>query len=123
MREVNGDAIKAGLLVGSVALVVLFVGQILSFTVRWVSRALSGGIIVLLAIVAGYAAYELYSGWSAAEDTTDSKLERSQESHAEETATRAQDGDSVSDQEIDEELEALIEETRETTNNPTREVE
>ena len=121
----NRDGIKAGLFVGIVALIVLFAGQTLSFTVRWLSGAISGAILVLLAIGIGYAAYELYSGWTAAEDGPGSKLDQSQQetaSSVDRNVDQPRRDDSISEQELDEELNELIEDARE-TNNPAREVE
>jgi hypothetical protein len=124
MGWTNRDGLKAGLLVGMIALVVLFVGQTLSFTVRWLSGAISGGILILLAIGIGYATYELSTGWTAAEDGTESTLDRSQqETELKGSNEQTHRDDPVSEQEIDDELEELIEDTRGTNNNPAREVE
>ena len=45
---VNADGLKTGATVAVVALGLLFAGQVLTMTVRWVSRALSGAILILL---------------------------------------------------------------------------
>ena len=116
----KGDGIKTGLLVGIIALVVLVAGQTLSFAVRWLSGAISGSILILLAIGIGYAAYEISAGWTAAE--AGSNLDQPRQ-ETDSTVEQPRREESVSEQEIDEELNNLIEDTRETNSNPTREVE
>lgn len=64
---VDSDALKIGVLVGTGMLVMLFAGWVVSYVSRFLARAITGGVIILLAAGLGYAAYQLYNGWQAAE--------------------------------------------------------
>lgn len=114
MPDIDGDAIKAGLLIGGAALLVLFAGQALSFAARWLGRAVSGAAILLLALGLGYVAYRLYAGWSAAgtdsEQEGDRAWESDLDSELDEVGTAQEeyvDGD-LSEEELEAELETLM---------------
>ena len=108
---VNADGLKTGATVAVVALGLLFAGQVWTMTVRWVSRALSGAILVLLAAGLGYAAYQLYAGWQAAEGSTADR--RSLEDDGYDSVDDVHDGyleEELSESELEAELEGLVEE-------------
>jgi len=104
MPDLRGMAV--GLLVGALVLALLFAGQVLSFAAWWLGRAVTGAVILLLAFGLGYVAYELYSGWSAADSSRSAAGEWDAE-------TETTDGGDVtlSDEELEEELDVLREKT------------
>ena len=108
---VNADGLKAGATVAVVALGLLFAGQVWTMTVRWVSRALSGAILVLLAAGLGYAAYQLYAGWQAAEESTADHQSLADDGY--DSVDDVHDGyleEELSESELEAELESLMEE-------------
>ena len=107
----NADGLKAGATVAVVALGLFFAGQVWAMTARWVSRALSGAILVLLAAGLGYAVYQLYAGWQAAEGSTADR--RSLENDGYDSVDDVHDGyleEELSESELKAEFESLIEE-------------
>jgi type VI protein secretion system component VasK len=109
MPDLRGIAV--GLLVGALVLALLFAGQVLSFAAFWLARAISGTVILLLAFGLGYAAYELYSGWSAADDSRSAAPEWEAETDAIDESDDEDIGATLSDEELQEELDVLREET------------
>lgn len=108
----NSRGIAVGLTVGLLMLGLLFAGQVLSFASFWLGRALSGAFLILLAVGAGYMAYELYSGWTAGDSSQtagqDWDTEADTESVDESTGNFEE---TLTDQELEEELNGLREET------------
>ena len=108
---VNADGLKTGATVAVVALGLLFAGQVLTMAAWWVARALSGAILVLLAAGLGYAVYQLYAGWQAAEEST-----ADHQSLADDNYDSVDDvhdgylGEELSESELEAELESLMEE-------------
>jgi len=119
MVDIDTGAMKAGVLVGGAALALLFVGQAVSVAAWWVGRALSGAVLVLIAVGLGYVAYQLYAGWSAAEEGRYSRVGETQFGADSDTrASSVEDArerylnDTLSEQELDEELESLMRQER-----------
>ena len=108
---VNADGLKAGATVAVVALGLLFAGQVWAMTARWVSRALSGAILLLLVAGLGYAAYQLYAGWQAAEESTADHQSLADDGY--DSVDDVRDGyleEELSESELEAELESLMEE-------------
>lgn len=121
MVDIDADAIKIGFLVGGGALTLLFVGQALSVAAWWVGRAISGAALLLLAVGLGYVAYQLYSGWTAADEESYSQLDEAQFGRNSDTQTNSVEDaheqyidDTLSEQELEEELERLMQDERDT---------
>lgn len=110
MSRLRGIAV--GLLVGGLVLALLFAGQVLSFAAFWLGRVITGTVILLLALGLGYAAYELSSGWSQADGSQSTTAEWDAET---ESIGGPDTGDdtTLSDEELEEELDVLREETEE----------
>lgn len=70
-RNIRG--LRAAALVGAGALVLLFAGGVLTTAVRWTGQAISGAVLLLTVAAIAYAAYELYGGWTAAEDDEEAR--------------------------------------------------
>ena len=107
----NADGLKAGATVAVVALGLFFAGQVWAMTARWISRALSGAILVLLAAGLGYAVYQLYAGWQAAEGSTADRRSLKDDSY--DSVDDVHDGyleEELSESELEAELESLMEE-------------
>ena len=68
MARIDRNAASLGLVVAGALLVLLFAGQVWNFAARWVARSISGAVLILLALGIGYAAAQLYAGWSSAKD-------------------------------------------------------
>lgn len=104
----NTRGIAVGLLLGILVLALLFAGQALSFAAWWLGRAIAGGATILLAVGAGYAGYEFYSGWTAKTESESSAAEwnASPETDGNENSAEEIDTD-ITDQELEEELEEL----------------
>ncbi|MFC7058813.1 hypothetical protein [Halovenus salina] len=116
----NSRGIAVGLLVGCLVLALLFAGQVLSFAAFWLGRALTGAVILFLAFGLGYGAYELSSGWSKADssrsaDKWDAKTEEIEGDNGEEDVT-------LSDEELEAELDVLKEETERVEDDVTTEI-
>lgn len=84
---VNTDALKIGALVVLGVLGFVLLGQV----IRIVSWMLSYAVLGLLAVGAGYVAYEVYTGWSDAKDEESSTWSSSTETDTDfgESATRS----------------------------------
>lgn len=104
---VNTRAAKAALLVSVGLLAVFFVGTVL----RFISRLASFAVLALLVVAAGYATYELYTGWQKGEETDRVSDEFDLDEGAEATTDDGSDTGSqsavVSDEALDKELETL----------------
>ena len=111
MADIDTGALKLGLVVGGGLLALLFAGQVLAAAARWTGMALSGAVFVLLALGAGYAATQLYAGWTRAEEEstgggTDFETDVSTDPDDVRSAYVA---GSMSEQELEAELEEIIE--------------
>lgn len=117
MARIDRNAASLGLVVAGALLVLLFAGQVLSFAARWVARSISGAVLILLALGIGYAAAQLYAGWSSAKDEEqsfdDSDLldgdDSSGPADVDDVQSEYLEG-SLSEQELEEELESLLDE-------------
>jgi hypothetical protein len=104
----NTRGIAVGLLFGGLTLALLFAGQALSFAAWWLGRAITGGVTILFAFGVGYAVYELYSGWTATTEPESSSAEWDAGPETNENKKGSEDIDEgISDQELEEELEKL----------------
>lgn len=109
MPDLRGIAV--GLLVGALVLALLFAGQVLSFAAFWLGRAITGTVILLLAFGLGYAAYELYSGWSEADSSRTAAADWDAETDGVDESDDEAIGETLSDEELEAELDVLREET------------
>jgi hypothetical protein len=117
MARIDRNAASLGLVVAGALLVLLFAGQVWNFAARWVARSISGAILILLALGIGYAAAQLYAGWSSAKDEEqsfdDSDLldgnDSSGPADVDDVQSEYLEG-SLSEQELEEELESLLDE-------------
>lgn len=96
---VNTTAVKTGLLVGVTLFALLFVGTVWRFLSRLVSFAVLG----LFVLAAVYVAYEVHSGWLAADP--DGDRDRT------ESSVDVPETEGPSDADLDEELHRLREAT------------
>lgn len=98
---INRDAAKIAALVGGAALFFVVAGQILRLFSRFMTWALMLAAIALLT----YAAYSLWKGWTEAaeEEQPTSPMEEAKDDYVE---------GKISEEELDRELEALVEEER-----------
>ncbi|MFC7071750.1 hypothetical protein ACFQJ7_09900 [Halovenus rubra] len=108
MPDLRGIAV--GLLVGALVLALLFAGQVLSFAAFWLSRAVTGAAILLLAFGLGYAAYELSSGWSAADSSQSTAADWDAETDTIDESNNEDSSNTLSDEELEAELDVLREE-------------
>ena len=117
MARIDRNAASLGLVVAGALLVLLFAGQVWNFAARWVARSISGAVLILLALGIGYAAAQLYAGWSSAKDEEqsfdDSGLldgnDSSGPADVDDVQSEYLEG-SLSEQELEEELESLLDE-------------
>jgi hypothetical protein len=117
MARIDRNAASLGLVVAGALLVLLFAGQVWNFAARWVARSISGAVLILLALGIGYAAAQLYAGWSSAKDEEqsfdDSDLldgnDSSGPADVDDVQSEYLEG-SLSEQELEEELESLLDE-------------
>ena len=117
MARIDRNAASLGLVVAGALLVLLFAGQVWDFAARWVARSISGAVLILLALGIGYAAAQLYAGWSSAKDEEqsfdDSDLldgnDSSGPADVDDVQSEYLEG-SLSGQELEEELESLLDE-------------
>jgi len=68
MATIDKNSASLGLVVAGTLLALLFAGQVWSFAARWAGRAISGAFLILLALGIGYAVAQLYAGWTDAKD-------------------------------------------------------
>ena len=118
--SIDPTGLKLALLVGGGLLLFIFAGQVL----RFMSRMVSWGLFVLLAALAMYVVYEVYTGWSAGAES-----QRSVETSRSETAdpvssvkTEYAEG-SMSEAELEDELDQLLEDQRERERRDVSELE
>lgn len=110
MAKFNKDAVVVALLVSGVVLALLFAGQVWSYAARWAGRAVAGTAQILLAVGLAYATYKLYSGWQAAEDSSHSSFEtEADEEPSIDDITDDYVGGSLTEEELDKELDEIIE--------------
>jgi uncharacterized membrane protein len=103
---VDAKALKlAAVVVGGA--VALFVA---SFVLRWVGRILSWAVLLGLALAAGYVVYQLYSGWSAADEELGTSADATDD--VESVQERYASGE-LSESELEAELESAVDDDRE----------
>lgn len=120
---VDTRAAKAALLVSAGLLAVFFVGTVL----RFISRLASFAVLALFVVAAGYATYELYTGWQKGAETDRASGEFDPEDGAgdatgDETVTGAHP-DVLSDEALEKELETLKAESDERSPDPDVELD
>ena len=111
MADIDTGALKLGLVVGGGLLALLFAGQVLAVATRWAGRALSSAVFILLALGAGYAATQLYAGWTRAEEESTgggTDFETDVLTDPDDVRSAYVDG-GMSEQELEAELEEIIE--------------
>jgi hypothetical protein len=116
MATIDKDSASLGLVVAGTLLALLFAGQVWSFAARWAGRAVSGAFLVLLALGVGYAVAQLYAGWTSAKDEEQSfddadrwnEDPSSGDGGVDDVRSEYLEG-SLSEQELEEELEELLE--------------
>ena len=116
---VDTTGIKIALLVGGGLLLFIFAGQVL----RFMSRMVAWGSFVLLAALAMYVVYEVYTGWTAGGETRRS-VETSQSEPADpvsEVKTEYTEG-SMSEAELEQELDQLLDDQQERESRGKREL-
>ena len=117
---VDTTGIKLALLVGGGLLLFIFAGQVL----RFMSRMVAWGSFVLLAVLAMYVVYEVYTGWTAGEESRRA-VETSQGESVDpvsEVKTEYTEG-SMSETELENELDQLLEDQRERESRDASELE
>ncbi|MFC7114619.1 hypothetical protein ACFQH2_06125 [Natronoarchaeum sp. GCM10025703] len=118
--SVDTTGIKLALLVGGGLLLFIFAGQVL----RFMSRMVAWGSFVLLAALAMYVAYEVYTGWTAGSESQRS-VETSRSKPADpvsDVKTEYAEG-SMSEAELEEELDQLLDDQRERERRDMSELE
>ena len=111
MADIDTGALKLGLVVGGGLLALLFAGQVLTVAARWTGMALSGAVLILLALGAGYAATQLYAGWARAEEESTgggTDFGPNVSTDPDDVRSAYVDG-GMSEQELEAELEEIIE--------------
>ena len=111
MVDIDTGALKLGLVVGGGLLALLFAGQVLAVATRWAGRALSSAVFILLALGAGYAATQLYAGWTRAEEESTgggTDFETDVSTDPDDVRSAYVDG-GMSEQELEAELEEILE--------------
>ncbi|WP_254864752.1 hypothetical protein [Halovivax gelatinilyticus] len=96
----DSRAATVALVVAASVMAVLVAGQVL----RFVSRMLSWGLLVVFVVLLAYAAYELTRGWNEAADAEAGMTER----WTDETARRESIDEEVTDAELDAEFDAQL---------------
>jgi len=111
---VNPKAAKTALLVGSGIFALLFIGTMW----RFVSRLMSFAVLALFVVIAAYVAYELHAGWMKADSSADEETVEDTEMEFEGVPAADRDmadySDSLTDDEIDRELDRLKEQSSDT---------
>lgn len=117
---VNTTGVKLTLFVGGGLLLFIFAGQVL----RFMTRMMAWGSFVLVAAVAMYVAYELYTGWIAEDSPQSSVKTASKEGGGSISSVKSEYTEgSLSESELEDELEQLLDgqETRKTGGTETTE--
>lgn len=106
---INTTGLKLALFIGGELLLFIFVGQVL----RFMSRMVAWGSFLLVAALAMYVAYELYSG-SMVEDSSQSSVgNKSKEIDESITSVKSEYTEgSLSESELEAELEQLLEDQK-----------
>ena len=109
---VDTTGIKLALLVGGGLLLFIFAGQVL----RFMSRMVAWGSFVLIAALAMYVVYEVYTGWTAGAESKRNVESTSSEDPIGSVKTEYAEG-AISESELEDELNQLLEDQaeRETT--------
>lgn len=103
---INTTGLKLALFVGGGFLLFIFVGQVL----RFMSRMVAWGSFVLVAALAMYVAYELYTGWMVEDSSQSSVKNKNKVSDESITSVKSKyTEDSLSESELEDELEQLLE--------------
>ena len=103
---VDTTGIKLALLVGGGVLLFIFAGQVL----RFMSRMITWGSFVLLAALAMYVVYEVYTGWTA-EEAPVRDVDAEPEDTVNSVKTEYSEG-SLSEAELESELDQLLDDQR-----------
>ena len=117
---VDTTGVTLALLVGGGLLLFIFVGQVL----RFMSRMAAWGSFVLLAVLAMYVVYEVYTGWTAGEESR-ARADTSQGEPVDpmsEVKTEYTEG-SMSENELERELDQLLDDQRERESHDASELE
>ena len=117
---VDTTGIKLALLVGGGLLLFIFAGQVL----RFMSRMVAWGSFVLLAALAMYVVYEVYTGWTAGGESRRSVGTSRSESEDPVSSVKTEYAEgSMSEAELEDELDQLLNDQKEREGRDVSELE